>query len=59
MTIMMERMLRKRDNTIGLDKAIKKIVDANGRFDGKDVTRYLEAYKTEMRTMDIPVTRKL
>ena len=37
---MMNHMFRERDNTRGLDKAIEKIVDANGCFDGEYVTRY-------------------
>ena len=48
-----------RDNSGDLDKAIEKIVDANGPINGKDVTRYLEGYKTEMWMMDIPVWKQL
>ena len=40
MVMMMDYLLRERDNTTGLDKAIEKIVDANGCFDGEYVTRY-------------------
>ena len=54
---MMDSMLHERDNTTSLDKSIKNIVDANGRFGGKDVTRYLEYYKTQMRKMDILLAR--
>ena len=57
MTMMMDSMLHERDNTTSLDKSIKNIVDANGRFGGKDVTRYLEYYKTQMRKMDILLAR--
>ena len=54
---MMDHMLRKRDNIASLDKVIAKIVDANGCFNGKDVSQYLKAYKTEMQTMDISLAR--
>ena len=46
-TMMMDHMLRKRDNIASLDKVIAKIVDANGCFNGKDVTCYLEVYKSK------------
>ena len=53
MAMMMDYMFRERDNIVGLDKAIEKIVDANGRFDGEDVTRYMKSYKTKMRMRGI------
>ena len=46
MTMMMDHMFHESDNTI--NKAIEKIVDANGHFDGKYMICYSEAYKTEM-----------
>ena len=47
MTMVIDCMLRERKNIVGLDKTIEKNVDENGQFDGKDVTRYLEAYETK------------
>ena len=44
MVAAMDRMLQERDNTAGLDRAIETIVGTMGRFDGKDVLRYLEGY---------------
>ena len=41
-------MLRERDNAIVHDKAIKRIVDVNRHFDGRDVSHYMEAYNKEM-----------
>ena len=55
MARLMVQMLQVRDNVAGLDVAIDRIVDANGCFDGKDVTGYLEAYKIEMRKKGILV----
>ena len=43
----------------GLDRAIKTIVDTVGRFNGKDVTSYLEAYTAEILMWDIPKDRRL
>ena len=38
MARMMDQMLQERDNVAGLDVVIDRIVDANGCFDGRDVT---------------------
>ena len=43
-----------REGTGALDRAIEAIVGAIGRFRGKDVTSYLEAYRAEMVMRDIP-----
>ena len=59
MARMVDQMLQVRDNVVGLDMAINRIVDANRCFDGKDVARYLEAHKTEMRKKGIPVARQV
>ena len=59
MTRMMDQMLQERDNVAGLDAAIDRIVDTNGCFDGRNVTRYLETYKTEMRKKGIPTTKQV
>ena len=59
MARMMDQMLQERDNVTGLDVAIDRIVDANGCFDGRDVTRYLETYKTEMRKKGISMARQV
>ena len=42
-----------------LDGAIEAIVEMIGRFNGKDVTIYLEAYRVEMIMRDIPEDRRL
>ena len=42
-----------------LDRAIEAIVDTIGRFDGKDVTSYLEAYRAEMVMRDISEDRRV
>ena len=48
MTRMIDQILQERDNVTSLDKAIERIVDAIGCFNGKEVTQYLKIYKTEM-----------
>ena len=55
----MDPMLRGRDNTKSLNKAIEKIVDINGHCDGRVVSRYMEVYKTKMQMRDILVSLDL
>ena len=43
----------------GLDKAVETVVGMIGRFNGKDVTNYLEAFKAEMLMRDVPDDRQL
>ena len=59
MARMVDQMLQVRENFVVLDMVIDRIVDANGCFNGKDVTRYLEAYKREMWKKGIPVSRQV
>ena len=59
MAKMMDAMLQVRDNIGGLDVATDRIMDDNGCFDGKDVTQYIEAYKTRMRKKGIPMVRQV
>ena len=47
MAATMDRMMQVRHNTAGLDRAIETVIGTMGRFDGKDVSRYLEG--TERR----------
>ena len=48
------RIVNAREGTSTLDRAIPKIVGMIGRFNGKDVTSYLEAYRAKMIMRDIP-----
>ena len=57
MARVMGQILQEIDNIAGLDMAIDRIVDSNEYFEGKDVLRYLEAYKTEMQKKGIPMER--
>ena len=43
----------------GLNRAIEMIVRMIGRFNGKDVKSYLEAYRAEMIMRDISEDKKL
>ena len=57
MARMMDQMLQDRNSVACLNVAIERIVDTNRCFDGRDVTRYLETYKTKMWKKGIPTTK--
>ena len=59
MTVIVDRLVNAREGTSALDRAIKAIIDKIGRFNGKDATSYLEAYKAEMLMRNIPEDRRL
>ena len=42
MVAAMDRMMQEQDNTMGLDRAIETVIGTMGRFDGNDISRYLE-----------------
>ena len=48
-----------RETTSGLDKAVESIVGKADRFNGKDVTNYLETFKAEMLMRDVSDDRRL
>ena len=50
---------RQREGTSALDRAIEAVVGTIGRFDGKDATSNLEAYRAEMVMRDITEDRRL
>ena len=49
-----DRIVSARTGTGALNRAIKAIVGTIGRFDGKDATSYVEAFRAEMVMRDIP-----
>ena len=57
--IVVDRLLNARESSVGLDRAIETILGTTGRFNGKDVTIYLEDYKVKMFMRDIPEERRL
>ena len=48
MATTMDKMMQERENTTGLNQAIEMVIGTTGRFNGKDVSPYLEMYKVEM-----------
>ena len=54
MMMMFERMLQEQRAMSKITAAVKRLVQRNGEFDGKDVSRYLRDYKAEMIRCRIP-----
>ena len=54
-----DRIVSAREGTCTLDMAIEAIVDTTCRFNGRDATSFLEAYKAEIRMRDIPEDKQL
>ena len=48
MMMMFERMLQEQRSMSEIAAAVERLVQRNGQFNGKDVSRYLRDYKAEM-----------
>ena len=48
MVIVVDHLVNARESSVGFDRVIETIVGSSGRFNGRDITNYLEAYKAEM-----------
>ena len=59
MVVDVYNLVNAREGMRALDRAIEATVDKIGRFNGKDATSYLEAYRAEMQMRDIPEDRRL
>mgnify|MGYP000040535999 CR=1 FL=1 len=59
MAAAMDSLVNAREGSSRLDKTIKTIVDTTCRFNGRDATSFLEAYKAEIRMRDIPEDKQL
>ena len=48
MMMMFERMLQEQRAILEIASVVERLVQRNGQFNGKDVSRYLRDYKAEM-----------
>ena len=53
MMAIVEQLMRSRDNNASVEKAVDRIVEIEGQFDGKNITKFLDAYKREMNQRDV------
>ena len=59
MVVAVDRLVSAREGASALDRAIEATVDKIRQFSGKDATKYLEVYKSEMQMRNIPKDRWL
>ena len=57
--VTVDRLVNARESASGIDRAIETIVSASSRFNGKDVTNYLEAFKAEILMRDVLNDKRL
>ena len=48
MMMMFKRMLQEQHSMSAIAETVERLVQRNGQFNGKDVSRYLRDYKAEM-----------
>ena len=59
MAVAVDRLVNAHESTSGLDRSVETIVGTMYRFNRKDITNYLEAFKAEMLMRDIPNDKRL
>ena len=48
MIVIDEQMMRSRDNDASVEKAVDHVVEIEGQFYGRNITKFFDAYKREM-----------
>ena len=48
MMLIVKQMMRSRDNDTSVEKAVDCVVELEGQFDGRNVTKLLDTYRREM-----------
>ena len=46
-------MLNTRDREVLIDRAVNRTVEISGRFDGKNITKFLASYRNKMQQRDV------
>ena len=59
MMLIVEQMMRSRDNDASVEKAVDRVVELEGQFDGRNITKFLDAYKREMNQRDVSEARQI
>ena len=59
MMIIFEQMMRSRDNDASVEKAVNRVVEVEGQFDGRNITKFLDVYKREMNQRDVSEARQI
>ena len=59
MMLIVEQMMRSRDNDASVEKAVDRVVELEGQFDGRNVTKFLDTYRREMNQRDMSEARQI
>mgnify|MGYP000170286128 FL=1 len=59
MMLIVEEMMRSRDNNASVEKAVDRVVALEGQFDGRNITKFLDAYRREMNQRDVSEARQI
>ena len=57
MIAIVEQMMRSRDNDASVEKVVDRVIETEGQFDGRNITKFLDAYKREMNQRYVPEAR--
>ena len=47
------------DNDVSMKKVVNRVVETEGQFDGRNITKFLDAYKREMNQRDVSEARQI
>ena len=59
MMLIVEEMMRSQDNNASVEKAVDRVVALEGQFDGRNITKFLDAYRREMNQRDVSEARQI
>ena len=48
-----------RDNDASVENVVDRVVETEGQFDGRNITKFLDAYKREMNLRDVSRARQI
>ena len=54
-----EPMIRSQENDASVEKAVDRIVETEGQFDGRNITKFLDVYKKKMNQRDVSKARPI
>ena len=59
MMAIVEQMMSSWDNDASVEKIVERVVEIEGQFDGRNITKFLDAYKREMNQRDVSEARPI
>ena len=59
MMVIVEQMMRSRDNDASVEKVVDRVVEIEGQFDERNITKFLNSYKREMNRRDVSEARQI